>query len=649
MTFAKRFRWHILGGGVVALVVAQLLLRGTTYYPESAGQGCVTGKGTPCVTDSVNQLGSWILRNRDTFLRDIGSFVQDRYEDLRDVLLNLPWFFLPLLVLVVILRSGRWVTATLVAAGLAYIEFAGLHREGSETIALMAFCIVTCILIGVPLGILTGLNPRVERVVRPVLDAMQSLPVTFYLVPMIYLFGIKQVPAAIATVVFGLPPMIRITALGIREVPEASVEAGLIFGSNRWQLLWKVQMPQAIKSLVTAVNQTIMMCLGMVVLGGLIGAGGLGAEQIDTLKLRSPGKAFLVGLAIFAVAMAFDRTTRSLVDRRRVLPIPTKQYWGGAMALLVGGWALGRFADAKQVPWTFDHNIVQPVDDFIDWIRDTFGDQLQWLNDFIVRDVVIRLRDLLGVSLAWPVLIAIVVAVALKLKGWKFALFTIVGLLAIGWLGMWAPALETLAQVVVAVTIALLISVPIGIFVGRRPRAESALEPVLDALQTFPSLIYAIPFVTLFAVGYVPGILATVLYAMPPGIRLTALAIKQVPAETLEASTTFGATPRQRLWGVHVPLAMRGIMLAVNQVVMMAMSMVIIAGMFGGQGLGFKCVEALTKPDAGTGVASGIALLVMTIILDRLTESAANLFDGSARPDRPVAADKRPVTQPASV
>ncbi len=641
MTFAKRWRWYLLGGGAVAVVVAQLLLRGTTYYPESGGHGCVTGKGTPCVTDSVNQLASWILRNRDTFLRDIGGFVQDRYEGLRDVLLNLPWFFLPLLVLVVILRSGRWLTATFVAAGLAYVELAGLHREGMETIALMTFCIVTCILIGVPLGILTGLNPRLERAVRPVLDAMQSLPITFYLVPMIYLFGIKQVPAAIATAVFGLAPMIRITALGIREVPPASVEAGLIFGSTRWQLLWKVQMPQAIKSLFTAVNQTIMLCLGMVVLAGLIGAGGLGAEQIDTLKLRSPGKAFLVGLAIFAVAMAFDRTTRSLVDRRRVLPVPTKQYWTGAAALLVGAWAIGRFADAKKVPWTFDHSIVQPIDDFVVWIRDTSGDQLQWVNDFVVRDVVIRLRDLLGVSLAWPVLIALVVALSWKLRGWKFATFSLAGLLAIGWVGMWAPALETLSQLVVAVVIALMISVPVGIFVGRRPRAESALEPLLDALQTFPSLIYAIPFVIVFAVGYVPGILATVLYAIPPGIRLTALAIKQVPQETLEAATTFGATPRQRLWGVHVPLAMRGIMLAVNQVVMMAMSMVIITGMFGGQGLGFKCVEALTRPNAGIGVACGIALYVMTIILDRLTESAANFFQGDTLSETALASASR--------
>lgn len=624
MTFVRRWRWHLLGGGIVALVATQVLLRGTSYYPESWERDAAS---------TVNDFQSWVRDNRDTnwllhgVLRPIGDFVRTCYEELRDVLLNLPWFFLPLVVLLVIMRSGRWVTATVVSLGLAYIEFADLHREGMETIALMAFCIAACIVIGFPLGILAGLNPKVERVLRPTLDAAQSLPITFYLVPCVLFFGIGQVPAAIATVVFGVPPMIRITALGIRQVPEASVEAGRIFGSNRWQLLWKVQAPQAMKSFVTAVNQTIMMCLGMVVIGGLVGSGGLGSEQISTLKLRSPGRSFLVGLAIFAVAMAFDRTTRSLTDREKVWRFPARTYWMGASAVLFGGWLIARLADAKRVPWTFDNDIVEPVDDFIKWVRDQFGDQLQWLNDFIVRDVVIRLRELLGISLAWPVLIGAVVLVALLLRGWWFALFTAGGLVLIGLLGMWAPALETLAQVVVAVVIAILISVPLGIFVGRRSRLEGVLEPMLDALQTFPSLVYAIPFVMLFQVGYVPGILATVLYAIPPGVRLTALAIKQVPPETLEASTTFGATPMQRLWGVHVPLAMKGIVLALNQVIMMAMSMVIVAGLFGGQGLGFKAVEALTKPDTGVGVESGLALLVMAIILDRLSQSAADLFD----------------------
>ncbi|MDO8390066.1 MAG: ABC transporter permease subunit [Actinomycetota bacterium] len=624
MTFVKQRKWQVVGAAVVALVVTQIVLRGTTFFPESWNRH---------LANPVNDFGSWVRRNRDTnpflhdVLRPIGNFVRDRYIDIRDVLLDLPWFWLPLLVFVVILRSGRWASAGLVAAGLLFVEFADLHKEGMETVALMLLCILACIIIGTPLGVLAGLHPRVERALRPVLDAMQSLPITFYLVPSILFFGIGQVPAAIATIIFGLPPMVRIVALGIRQVPPASVEAGLIFGSNRWQLLWKVQAPQSIKSFVLAVNQMIMMCLGMVVIGGLVGSGGLGAELFDTMKLRSPGRSFLVGLSIFSIAMAFDRTTRSLVDRRRVFPVPTKIYWGAAVGALVGSYVVADSAGGLTVPWTFDHNLVEPIDEFIIWIRDTFGDQLQWINDFIVRDVVIRLRDLLSISLAWPVLIGGVVLIAFVLRGWKFAVFTTVGLIGIGLLGMWEASLVTLAQLVVAVLIAIVVSVPIGIFVGQRPRLEAALEPGLDALQTLPSLIYAIPFVMLFQVGYVPGILATVIYAIPPGIRLTALAIKQVNPETLEAAITFGATPRQRLWGVHVPLAMKGIMLALNQVLMMALSMVIIAGFIGGQGLGFKAVEALTKPDFGVGVESGLALLVMAIILDRLSDSLANRFD----------------------
>ena len=627
MTFARQRKWQLVAAAVVALIVLQIVLRGTTFFPDSWNRH---------LANPVNDAQSWVRRNRNSnfwlhdIIRPIGDFVLARYESIRDLLLDLPWFWLPLLVFVVILRSGKWVTAAVVASGLLFVEFSGLHKEGMETVALMLFCILACVIIGTPLGVWAGLNPKVERLMRPVLDAMQSLPVTFYLVPSVLLFGIKQVPAAIATIIFGLPPMIRIVALGIRQVPPASVEAGLIFGSNRWQLLWKVQAPQAIKSFVTAMNQTIMLCMGMVVIGALVGAGGLGAELIDTLKLRSPGRSFLVGVAIFAVAMAFDRTTRSLVDRRRVFPIAGKLYWAVAAAALAVSYVVADATNSLGSPWKFDHSVAEPVDRLVKSIRSNFHDQLQWLNDFIVRDVVIRIRDLMGVSIAWPVLIGAVVVLAWVLRGWKFALFCLGGLVGVGLLGMWPQSLETLAQLMVAVALAILVSVPVGIFVGRRPRLEAACEPVLDALQTFPSLIYAIPFVMLFAVGYVPGILATVIYAVPPGVRLTALAIKQVSPEVLEASTTFGATPRQRLWGVHVPLAMKGIMLAFNQVIMMALSMVIIAGLIGGQGLGYESVAALTKPDTGVGVESGLALLVMAIILDRLSESVANRFDPAA-------------------
>jgi ABC-type proline/glycine betaine transport system permease subunit len=177
-----------------------------------------------------------------------------------------------------------------------------------------------------------------------------------------------------------------------------------------------------------------------------------------------------------------------------------------------------------------------------------------------------------------------------------------------------------------------MISLPVGIAAGRSRRTEVVLSPVLDALQTVPSLIYAVPFVMIFAVSPVPGIIASVLYALPVGIRLTALGIQQTDGAAVEAATTFGATRRQVLLGVRVPLAMPAIVLAVNQVIMMVLAMVIIAGLVGGGALGFETVEALTKPDTGLGVEVGIAIVAMATILDRYTQALADRFRPPAGP-----------------
>jgi glycine betaine/proline transport system permease protein len=284
------------------------------------------------------------------------------------------------------------------------------------------------------------------------------------------------------------------------------------------------------------------------------------------------------------------------------------------------------FGGSAKVPWTFEKDIASPIDDAIDWIQRNHGDSLATFSDKVVVNVV-RIQDLLGTSITWPVLIIGVAVLGLVLRGWAFALFCAIGLVGIGMLGMWTWSITTLSQIIVAVAIGMVIALPIGIFIGRRGRLESAVEPILDALQTLPSFIYAIPFVMLFRLNYVPAIMATMLYAIPAGIRLSALAMKTVPSETLEAATTFGATNRQRLWGVHIPLARRGLVLAVNQLIMMSISMAIIAGQIGENGLGYKSVEALTKPDVGVGIEAGLALLVMAIILDRMMEGLANKFD----------------------
>lgn len=608
-------------------MIAQLLLKGTTYFPSSWDID---------LAKPVNKFHSWVGRNRKTnfviahILRPIGDFVVWCYDRLVDVLDPLPWFWLALLVFLVIARSGRYVYAALAAAALLYLEFAGLHEQGTQTIALMIICVLLCVAIGAPLGIWAGLHPRVDKVLRPLLDGLQSLPTSLYMVTALMFFGIRQTPAAVATVLFGIPPMIRIVSVGIRQVPPASVEAGQIFGSSRWQLLWKVQAPQAVKSFVIAINQTILMCLSMAVIGGLIGAGGLGGEIIQTLKLRSPGRGMVIGLGIFAIAFAFDRVSRSLIESRKISTIPARVYWLGTGGVLLAGYFIGQAIDSGRTPWTFDTSISKPIDDAVSWTNRHWGTGLKTFSDFVVRHLVVDFRGLLGESIAWPVLIVGVAAIGWRLRGPVFAAFCGAGLTLIGLLGMWQPALTTLVQIVIAVAAGMLIALPLGVFIGRRPRIEAVVEPLLDALQTVPSIVYAIPFVQLFGIEFVPAILATMFYAVPAGLRLAALAVKEVPAETLEASTTFGATNRQRLWKIHLPLAMRGMVLAVNQLIMLSISMAIVAGQVGENGLGFQSVQGLVKPDLGVGVEAGLALLVMAIILDRMTEGAANQFDAAS-------------------
>jgi glycine betaine/proline transport system permease protein len=208
-------------------------------------------------------------------------------------------------------------------------------------------------------------------------------------------------------------------------------------------------------------------------------------------------------------------------------------------------------------------------------------------------------------------------------KGVGLAIFAALSLLVIAMTGMWALSLETLTHVVAGVLISVAIAIPVGIWAGRNRRVEAFLSPILDALQTIPSFVFIIPVVLLFTLGPVPGIIASVLYAIVPGIRITALGIKQVPEESIEASQTFGATRRQTMFGVRIPLAGPAIMAAVNQVIMMVLAMVIIAGLVGGGALGFETVRAVTRGLTGYGFDVALAIVVMAIILDRLTQAWA--------------------------
>jgi glycine betaine/proline transport system permease protein len=578
------------------------------------------------VGEPVNRFQRWVRDNQSTHpiftwgFTPLSKVLKWAIEHLEDLLNALPWPLIPIVSALILFVRKRRLTALVVGSIATLPHFLDLQKPAMETLALMVVSVLVSLVVGVPLGVWSASSTRADSVLRPLLDSMQTVPSTVYLIPASLFFGIGPVPAAVATVIFALPPAVRLTALGIRTVPEQTIEAGRTFGATKRQLLRQVQLPLALPSIATGINQTIMMALGIIVVAALVGAAGLGQEVLGTLRLRSPGRGMLVGVAIVALATVLDRVSASFVpDRRKqARTMRSTALWGVGFVFIVAiGLFLGRtlLGDTKLVDW---------VDDAILWVRDHGRGVTRPTNDFIIREILIRARDFLTTTIPAPVLVAFAALLGFVAKGWRLAFGIICGLTIIGLIGMWSTSIETLVQVLTATVISAAIGIPIGVFVGRRPRLEALAAPLMDALQTIPSLIYTIPFVMIFSVSVVPGgIIASSLYAIPAGIRLAALGIRQVPESPVEAATSYGASARQILWGVRLPLARPTIMLAINQIIMMVLSMVVIAGMTGSGALGYRAVEALTRSNTGLGAEVGISIVVMAMVLDRLTQALA--------------------------
>ena len=221
----------------------------------------------------------------------------------------------------------------------------------------------------------------------------------------------------------------------------------------------------------------------------------------------------------------------------------------------------------------------------------------------------------------WPVVIAVLAGLAwLGSRNWKLVVGTVAAFLVIGYFGMWEDTMATLAIISVATLVCIGVGIPLGILMARSDRVQTIITPILDVMQTIPSFVYLIPVVMLLGIGKVPGLLAVCIYAIPPIVRLTNLGIRLVDAEVMEAATAFGANYKQRLWGVQVPLALPNIFAGVNQTIMMALAMVVIASMIGVKGLGVPGLRAISNQYLALGLMNGLAIVALAIIFDRVSQ-----------------------------
>jgi len=277
---------------------------------------------------------------------------------------------------------------------------------------------------------------------------------------------------------------------------------------------------------------------------------------------------------------------------------------------------------------TFRIPIGDWVESGVDWIQDNLTGVLDGISDGLTF-VIDAFED--GLLALPPVALAVaIVALAAWRVGWRFGIFAALSMTVIFGMHIWEETVSTLALVIGSSVLALIIGIPIGIAMARNDGIEMVVRPVLDFMQTMPPFVYLIPAAIFFGLGKVPGAIATLIFAMPPAVRLTNLGIRQVSEENVEAGLAFGCTPRQLLFKVQLPLAMPTIMAGVNQTIMLALSMVVIASMIGAGGLGNTVLTGIQRLDVGLGFEGGLGVVLLAILLDRITQSF-----GAARRETP--------------
>ncbi|MGI9332442.1 MAG: ABC transporter permease [Gammaproteobacteria bacterium] len=634
----------------------------------------------------VTEAGAQIVR---PLSRSIAFILEQPMVAIRDVLQWTPWpATIALATGIAWLSRAGIAVAVLTVASLTYVLLSGYWVQTMNTLALVAVAVPLSVLLGLAAGIAAHYSRPARAAVLPLLDFMQTMPTFAYLIPILFLFGFGPVVGLIASAIFAAPPMVRNVMLGLGRVSPEVVEAGHIAGTSRRQQLMWVELPAALPQLMIGLNQTIMAALSMVIIAAVIGGfDDIGWEVLASMRKARFGDSLLAGLVIVLIAVMLDRVsaafaTTDRTHRRRSRSIRTL---GIVVVALVAAGKLFGWQAPSDVTWIghlaagIDANLTAFVGEFGDAlaaiknqsfyfyllpVRIGFGQailpftwgfaltpEMKWgyaLASAALSGLLIwRVSWQTGVATAltlyllyfglvgspWPVLSLGAVVIAHAAAGWRGAAFVACVCTLILVTGLWEKAMLSVYLCGSAALLAFVIGAALGVGAALSDGFARALRPVLDTFQTIPLFVFLIPVLMLFQIGEFTALLAIIAYAFVPAARYTENGLRQVPGHLVEVARMQGCSQSQIFWQVKVPIAMPVIVLGLNQTVLFAFAMLVIAALVGTTGLGQQVYLALSAADVGAGLVAGSAMALLAMAADRVLRGwahAARAASGSA-------------------
>ena len=588
---------------------------------------------------------------------------------------GMPWPLLIALVTAVGWFIGGFWMAALGFTGLGFVVASGYWLEGMATLALVAVSVPLALVTGMGIGILANEFPRFKGAIQGVLDVMQTVPTFAYLTPLLFLFGFGPVVGLIASAIYAAPPMARNVILGLERVESDVREAAIMSGGTRLQQLFLIEIPTAKSQIMVGVNQCLMAALSMVIIAAVIGGfKDIGWEVLLTMRKAYFGASLMAGLVIVIFAVIIDRYSSRLAHTRtRHDPRIAWGIAGLGVALTLISW--GRLGDPSAI------TLLDPAADWLDaglsaFLKEngtgldtvkngsmfygllplrigldgavlpfTWG--FQWTQTMslilfaaagaLAIVLAMRGRAVLGIvllilagiietgvaELPWPFVLVGAGAIGWSAGGRRLAAFAVIMLGLILLSGLWERALLSLYMSGVAVVTCAVLGGLIGLLCAVSPLAWRIVLPICDMLQTIPLFVYLIPVIMFFQIGEFSAFLAICMYAIVPMIRYTRFGLVNTPEELVEAAISSGATGRQMMLEIRIPYAAPTILLGLNQTILYAFAMLVIAALVGTTGLGQSIYGALAGANVGLGIASGAAMAILALVADRLVQGFA--------------------------